>query len=211
MEIEGQRQRSSGGRRRRRKTKAESKRKQQPDLIVARRPGSPLLMKVKNRNIAASAKPKKPKGTSEVAANEAEDSPQSRAKVANGNGDRMRRTARIAQLSSSTPDDEELRHQRLLERLLCSEGRSAISRIADELFDNQMEVPEEQEVQLQLLEHVHERRARAAIDVLARLLQSQAPIKRPILEQRLRRLEVEADEQETREKAAALRRSLRVA
>jgi len=49
------------------------------------------------------------------------------------------------------------------------------------------------------------------MEVMSRLLTAQAPIKRPILDQRLRRLESEADDQETREKAARLRRSLRVA
>ena len=171
-------------------------------------------MKVKNRNIAASAKPKKPKGAGQASSsNGAEDNLQNVEKQSNGNGahDKIRRTARIVQLSASAPDDDELRRQRLLDRLRCSEGRSAISRIADELIQSQLEVPEEQEVQLQLLEHVDERRARAAIEVMARLLQSQSPIKRPILDQRLRRLELEADEQETRDKAAALRRSIRVA
>ena len=205
MMIEGQRQRSSGGRRRRKKARAEPKPKAEPVMIVARRPDSPLLMKVSNRNIAASARPKRSKELEEAKATP-DGSPRDGAP-----GDRERRVARIIQAPTAVPDDTQLRRERLLDRLVSSEGRSAISRIADELLEDERVLPETQEVQLQLLEHVDERRARDAMDVMSRLLTTQAPIKRPILDQRLRRLESEADDQETREKAARLRRSLRVA
>lgn len=204
-----QHQRSGGSRNRRKKAKAkaEPKPKQEPVMIVARRPDSPLLMKVSNRNIAASARPKRAKeqvdGPSPEESTELKSAP-----VA---AEPPRRLARIAQAPAAVLDDDILRRERLLERLAHSEGRIAITRVANELLNGTEPLPETQEVQLQLLEHVDERRARDAMDVLARLFASQAPIKRPILDQRLRRLETEADEAETRDKAALLRRSLRVA
>ncbi len=206
-----QHQRSGNSRNRRKKVRAktEPKTKQEPVLIAARRPDSPLLMKVSNRNIAASARPKRQRDATDV---RPEDDDQSEeVKSAPVAAEPPRRVVRIAQAPSAILDDGVLRRERLLERLVNSEGRSAISRVANELLDRPEPLPETQEVQLQLLEHVDERRARDAMDVLARLFTSQPPIKRPILDQRLRRLETEADDTETRDKAATLRRSLRVA
>lgn len=204
-----QHQRSGGSRNRRKKskTKAEPKPKQEPVMIVARRPDSPLLMKASNRNIAASARPKRARDSSETPPNE----DLAELKSAPVAVESPRRLVRIAQAPAAVLDDDVLRRERLLERLAQSEGRIAITRIANELLNGTQPLPETQEVQLQLLEHVDERRARDAMDVLSRLLGSQSPIKRPILDQRLRRLETEADEVETRDKAASLRRSLRVA
>lgn len=207
-----QHQRSGHSRNRRKKTRAkvESKPKQEPVLIVARRPDSPLLMKVSNRNIAASGRPKRNRDGSvcDEAAEESTTTTQVKSSVA---AEPTRRVVRIAQAPVANLDDDVLRRERLLERLLNSEGRSTISRIANELLDSTEPLPETQEVHLQLLEHIDERRAREAMNVLARLFTSQAPIKRPILDQRLRRLEAEADELETRDMAATLRRSIRVA
>ena len=64
-------------------------------------------------------------------------------------------------------------------------------------------------MQLQLLEHFNEAHAREAVEVLSRLLEKEPPIKRPVLNQRLRRLEEYADEAGTREAAAQLRRTIR--
>lgn len=203
-----QHQRSGGSRNRRKKpkSKAETKPKQEPVLIVARRPDSPLMMKVSNRNIAASARPKKAReaGENRDAGEEVEELKSAPVAV-----EPPRRMARIAQAPTAVLDDDVLRRERLLERLAQSEGRIAITRVANELLNGTEPLPETQEVQLQLLEHVDERRARDAMDVLSRLFTSQTPIKRPILDQRLRRLETEADESETRDKAATLRRSIR--
>lgn len=231
--IEGQRQKSNSNRKRRRKPKSEVKAKVDPVLIVARRPDSPLMLKVSNRNIAASGRPKKTSGVfhalpglddaqsefDAAGALGAEQSEGVRSEVntdaasdgASRGAERTRRVARVAQQVDNFVDDLELKRQRLLERLVASEGRGAISKLADELAHHNWECPEEQAVQIQLLEHVDERRASAAIDVMTRLLSTQPPIKRPILDQRLRRLEEGADDQEVRRKAAALRRTLRVA
>lgn len=203
-----QHQRSGNSRNRRKKARAktETRSKQEPVLIAARRPDSPLLMKVSNRNIAASARPKRLRDVAGP-----DDDQSQEVKSAPVAVEPPRRVARIAQAPSAVLDDDVLRRERLLERLVNSEGRSAISRVANELLGRPEPLPETQEVQLQLLEHVDERCARDAMDVLARLFTSQPPIKRPILDQRLRRLETEADDTETRDKAATLRRSLRVA
>jgi hypothetical protein len=99
----------------------------------------------------------------------------------------------------------------LLQRLLDADGRGAITRAADALAEQNIEVPEEQELQVQLLDHNDERRARAAIDVMTRLLEKQPPKKRPILERRLSRLEQEADDADLRASAGALRKAIRAA
>ena len=121
----------------------------------------------------------------------------------------QRRAARIVRASNTANDVEEKQRQRLLERLMTSQGRLAITRAAREYRQSGFEFPVEQDVQLQLLEHVDEELARAAIAALTGLFESEAPIKKPVLEQRLRRLEEYADELATREAAADLRRALR--
>jgi hypothetical protein len=120
-----------------------------------------------------------------------------------------RRTARIVQVRSDGPDDREKQRLKLIERLLRSEGRVAITRAACELEAAGFEFPVVQDVQLQLLEHVDESRAHQALCQLTKLLTEEAPIKRPLFEQRLRRLEEFADDAETREAAADLRRTVR--
>jgi hypothetical protein len=123
--------------------------------------------------------------------------------------DVRRRAARIVKAAeqAAAPDNRE---QRLLERLMRSQGRVAISRAADELWEGKFKAPRQQEVQIQLLEHENEHRARDAVFVMAELLQKESPIQRPVLDQRLRRLEEFAEDPITRDAARALRRSMRV-
>lgn len=204
-----QRQNLNGGRRRRRRSKNETKPKSAPVLIAARRPDSPRLMKISRRNIAASAQPKRARGEG----GEPELPSETRqmevpAQLGKAEEAQPRRVVRIAQTRQSALDESESRRERLLERLVHSEGRIAISRLVDELLGSGG-IPERQEYQLQLLEHVDEQKANAAMDVLARLFETEPPIKRPILDQRLRRLEDEADEAAVRTRAAELRRSIR--
>ena len=129
----------------------------------------------------------------------------------NGAGriDVRRRVARIVKAAeqAAAPDNRE---QRLLERLMRSQGRVAISRAADELWESKFKAPRQQEVQIQLLEHENEHRARDAVFVMAELLQRESPVQRPVLDQRLRRLEEFAEDPITRDAARALRRSMRV-
>lgn len=120
-----------------------------------------------------------------------------------------RRTARIVQLVVNDTDEREKLRLRLLERLMLSETRGAISRAANDYTEAGFSFPEEQPVQLQLLEHFDEERARDAIAVLARLLEQDAPHKKPILIQRLRRLEEYADDPTVRAAAERLRRAIR--
>lgn len=121
----------------------------------------------------------------------------------------MRRTARIVQLDGKPLDERELERRKLLQRVIESEGRSAISRAAEAYLNAGFEFPNEQEVHLQLLEHFNEDRARVAIDTLQEIIRREAPKKRPVFEQRLRRLEEYADEDATRQAAASLRRAIR--
>ncbi len=121
-----------------------------------------------------------------------------------------RRAVRIVKLTDSVLTPAGNREQQLLDRLVRSQGRGAISRAADDLWDGKFVAPRRQEVQIQLLEHENEHRARDAVFVMAELLQKEAPIKRPVLDQRLRRLEQSAEDPITRDAAGALRRSMRV-
>jgi hypothetical protein len=123
--------------------------------------------------------------------------------------DVRRRAVRIVKATEQTvaPDNRE---QRLLDRLMRSQGRVAISRAANELWESKFKAPRQQEVQIQLLEHENEHRARDAVFVMAELLQRESPIQRPVLDQRLRRLEEFAEDPITRDAARALRRSMRV-
>jgi hypothetical protein len=120
-----------------------------------------------------------------------------------------RRAVRIIKVSDNVLTQSN-REQQLLDRLVHSQGRGAISRAANDLWESQFVVPKRQEVQIQLLEHENEHRARDAVFAMAELLQREAPIKRPVLDQRLRRLETSAEDPITRDAAGALRRSMRV-
>jgi hypothetical protein len=133
------------------------------------------------------------------------------AERSNGTGrvDVRRRVARIVKAAEQAvaPDNRE---QRLLERLMRSQGRVAISRAANDLWEGKFKAPRQQEVQIQLLEHENEHRARDAVFIMAELLQRESPVQRPVLDQRLRRLEEFAEDPITRDAARALRRSMRV-
>jgi len=202
--MNGQRQRARGGRRRRRKAKdrSQSGTPVEPILIAARRPNSPVILAGAARpRVAASAKPKVDAAANGGAAASAKKSDAPAAPV--------RRTARIVQLDGKPVGEKELERRRLLQRLLACEGRSAISQAAEAYLNAGFEFPEDQEVQLQLLEHFNEARALSAINALQVIVAREAPKKRPVFEQRLRRLEEYADELSTREAAATLRRAIR--
>jgi hypothetical protein len=119
-----------------------------------------------------------------------------------------KRAARIIG-APATVDDSELERRHLLSRLLESEGPAAVTRAANAYRKGGFAFPEEQAVQLKLLEHHDEAEVCAALGVLTALLDEQAPIQLPVFEQRLKRLEDGAEEAETRARAAELRRVLR--
>jgi len=174
----------------------------EPVLIAARRPDSPRLGKPPNRTIVASAVPKKPRTERVVEAEPAEPAPEPKPEA-------PRRAARIVQLGGTALGEREREREKLLRRLMDCQGRGAISRAADEFIGAGFALPDEQAVHLQLLEHFDETRARESLSRMVTLLREEPPIKRPVLDQRLRRLEEHADEAATRELAADLRRSLR--
>ena len=128
----------------------------------------------------------------------------------NGSAGVRRRAVRIVKVTDNALTPGSNREQQLLDRLMRSQGRGAISRAADDLWESKFVAPKRQEVQIQLLEHENEHRARDAVFAIAELLQREAPIKRPVLDQRLRRLETSAEDPITRDAAGALRRSMRV-
>ena len=119
-----------------------------------------------------------------------------------------KRSARIVGAPIAV-DDQELERRHLLARLLDSEGPAQVTRAANAYRKAGFRFPDEQPVQLKLLEHSDEAVVCAALDVLTTLLDQQAPIKLPVFEQRLKRLEDGADEAATRARAAELRRVLR--
>ena len=207
MEGQQQQQRTSGRRRQRRRKKSKAKGPSEPILIAARRPGAPLLGGGL-RPIVASAAPKASDHPAGVAGANGEGGQPAGDELANGNGAR-RRIARIVRASESGQSTDN-RTQRLLERLVNSQGRGAISRAVDDLLECDVVPPKVQEVQIQLLEHEDERRAQAAVFAIAELLQREAPKQRPVLDQRLRRLEQSAEDPITRDAAGALRRSMRL-
>jgi hypothetical protein len=199
--MDGQRQRSGWGRGRRRKPKkVERVERPEPVLIAARRPDSPLIAKAPARTIAASAVPRTPREP------KPEPEPTKSAPVASPEPVRK---ARIVQFGGKETDERERERRKLLGRLMDSQGRGAITRAADEFLQRGFELPNEQVVHLQLLEHFDETKARESCEAISRILESEAPIKRPVLDQRLRRLEEHADEPVTRELAGGLRRALR--
>jgi hypothetical protein len=209
--MDGQRQRP-GGRRRRRRRQDEGAAAPEPVLIAARRPNSPLVQRATGRGtfVASPVRtPPAPRGG--AATQRAAAVTDVAAPDTNGEASEkpVRREARIVKLVPTTADEPERLRLRLLDRVMMSEGRGAITRAAEDYAAAGFEFPDEQAVQLQLLEHFDETRARAAISTLSRLLGQQVPVKRPVLEQRLRRLEEYADETATREAAATLRRTLR--
>jgi hypothetical protein len=156
-----------------------------PEVVLARRPAStnPAALRSDPRPLSATPAP------------EAEP-------VAS------KRAARIVG-SPVAVDDSELERRHLLTRLLDSEGSAAVTRAANAYRKGGFQFPEEQLVQLKLLEHSDEAEVCTALGVLTALLDQQAPIKLPVFEQRLKRLEDDAEEAETRQRAAELRRVLR--
>lgn len=215
--MDGQRHSFSAARKRRR-PKHNGPPKAEPILIAARRPDAPPA-RPPRRLIAASASPRA-NSIRAIASGERVDTHeggnghnghalQGGMVPANG-AEAQRRAARIVHVNAAGPDDREKQRLRLLERLLTSEGRVAISRAANDLRLAGFEFPLNQDVQLQLLEHNDENLARQAVAQLKVLLETEKPIKPPIFSQRLRRLEEVGEDPLTRKTAADLRRQIRV-
>lgn len=181
----------------------------EPIRIAARRPNSPLLSRPPGRKLAASASPRPLESRADEGVTAAAEALPAEAPAPSVPPPERRRAARIVQASERPVDDGEQKRQRTLERLRLADGRSAVTRAADAVFAAGIELPEDQETQLQMLEHLDERRVLTALAVLGRLCAEEPARKRPVLEQRLRRIEEYAEEAATRDAAALLRRSLR--
>jgi hypothetical protein len=131
-----------------------------------------------------------------------------------GNGQRRkagvskRNGARIVPTSQTT-DPRELERERLLQRVLIAEGRLSITRAAELYAEAGFEFPHTQDVWLQLLEHNDEQHVQHAIERLTSILEEEPPLRRAVLESRLRRIEEYADEHATQRTAAELRRILK--
>jgi hypothetical protein len=105
-------------------------------------------------------------------------------------------------------DAREDERRTLLAALYAAAGRTAVSRAVDAMRRAGFEIPSEQEAQLQMLEHADEERVREALLALSRLLDRESPVRRTVLESRLRRIEECADEATTRDLAAVVRKKL---
>ena len=218
--MDGQRH-SFGAARKRRRPKHNGPPKAEPILIAARRPDAPPA-RPPRRLIAASASPRANSIRAAALGERVDGHVNGNGQPINGaahsrdatvspiNGvEAQRRAARIVQVNAAGPDDREKQRLRLLERLLTSEGRVAISRAANDLKLAGFEFPLNQDVQLQLLEHNDENLARQAVVQLKVLLETEKHIKLPIFSQRLRRLEEVGEDPLTRKSAADLRRQIR--
>jgi hypothetical protein len=118
-------------------------------------------------------------------------------------------SVKLVTVPRAAEDDPRKRErEKLLGRLLGAEGRLAVSKAADEYLRAGFELPQEQEVLLQLLDHAEEERVRHALSGLTRVLDDQQPKRRTVLESRLRRLEDSAEDEATRDLTKALRRKL---
>jgi hypothetical protein len=94
-------------------------------------------------------------------------------------------------------------------RLLKAQGSHAITDAAEAFFYAGYALEEDdQEGWLQLLEHRDEGRVREAIEKLRKSFLRKPPRHKPLLQQRLRRIEDIADESATREAASELRKSV---
>jgi len=98
------------------------------------------------------------------------------------------------------------KRQDLLRKIGVAQGSKAISDAIEAFLTAGHTLPDDQEVFLQMLEHRDETRVREAIGQLERLLAGQLPKRKPVLVQRLKRIEEMADDLETRDAAATLRR-----
>lgn len=203
MSMDAQRFKDGQSRRRRRRNGGvEAPAPVEPVLIAARAPNSPLaVVRTPKRMVAASAKPQRQKDVTGARAAEYEGR-------VRGAEPAPRREARIVELRPVENDRGTQDRDRLLDRLLHAEGRGAISRAAEALRTNGIAFPTTQVIQLKLLEHVDEELVFGAIETISRLLARETIQQRPVLEQRLRRLEDYAEEPKVRAAAAHLRRSL---
>jgi hypothetical protein len=105
-------------------------------------------------------------------------------------------------------DPRVLEQERLVAALLLASDHSSVTRATEALLSAGHPIPDTQEAHLQVLEHKDEARVRASLEALDVILSREPAKRRPVLEQRLKRLEEFADDQATRDAASLLRRKL---
>lgn len=101
-----------------------------------------------------------------------------------------------------------LERERMVAALLVASDRTSVTRTTEALLSAGHDIPDTQEAHLQVLEHSDEQRVRASLAALDVILSREPAKRRPVLEQRLKRIEEFAEDRATRESAAALRRKL---
>lgn len=119
---------------------------------------------------------------------------------------RVVRAGRIVHAPLRNADPETLERERLLGALLEAESRPVITRATNAFVAAGHELPSDQAVQLQLLEHQDESRVLEAIVTLSKLLLEEPLRRRAVLVSRLRRIEEYADDDATRTAASSLLR-----
>ncbi len=123
-------------------------------------------------------------------------------------GDSTPKPGRIVLAPPPQLDPRATERQRLLSKLLGAEGRPHITKAANEFLGAGFTFPDDQDVHLKLLEHSAESRVREALASLSSLLVGELPKRRAVLESRLRRIEEFAEDEDTRDAAAQLRRQV---
>ena len=118
------------------------------------------------------------------------------------------RVAKVVGASSTADDATSNRRQDQLRKIVNAQGTRLISDAIDAFLGAGHTLPDDQEVFLQMLEHRDEERVRDAIEKLDRLLMGQLPKRKPVLVQRLKRIEEHAEEPATRDAASVLRRKV---
>jgi hypothetical protein len=108
--------------------------------------------------------------------------------------------------SQTAAEGGSVKRQEMLRKIGVAQGSKAISDAIEVFLAAGHTLPDEQDVFLQMLEHRDESRVREAIVQLEKLLAGQLAKRKPVLVQRLKRIEENAEETETRDAAAALRR-----
>lgn len=118
------------------------------------------------------------------------------------------RANRVVARAAAPLEPKAAERERLIARLLAAEGRVAISRACNELLGSEHQLPDDQNLYLQVLEHNDEGRVAWAIERLTEILSRESCKRHAVLDSRLRRLEEFADETTTREAAQRLRRQI---
>lgn len=116
--------------------------------------------------------------------------------------------ARLVETPSDAGPTPPNKRQEMLRKIGAAQGSRPISDALDVFFAAGHTLPDDQEVYLQMLEHRDEARVREAITRLEHLLAGQLPKRKPVLVQRLKRLEEDAEESATRDLALGLRRKV---